>query len=300
MNRVTQWLSVPRDTETIHRSLTRKFSTAAIRSSAPFLSGDTFKLASDIVLQGNFMQELSDAVSINMSRPVRVFSPAGPMSDIPFKLSKWLSANAKFYLGSVDLIIHNGDSIPNTDTYTQYASRFRRVHSVNWLGDSAITNPLPIGLENSEKQVNGVPADYLKIINRGLRTWDDRDITLLICFSLSTNPVERNRAMQVAKDIPGSYIVEKPITPRRYRDLVCRSRFVLSPPGNGPDCHRTWEAVYLGATPIVSQMHWGFLHHNLPVLPVRQWVDVRSVVSRFQSIEPTTINWSDVNYWLEL
>ena len=30
-----------------------------------------------------------------------------------------------------------------------------------------------------------------------------------------------------------------------------RSRFVLSPAGNGVDCHRTWEALLMGAVPIV-------------------------------------------------
>jgi hypothetical protein len=28
---------------------------------------------------------------------------------------------------------------------------------------------------------------------------------------------------------------------------------VLSPPGNGNDCHRTWEALYLGAIPIIQK-----------------------------------------------
>jgi len=29
-------------------------------------------------------------------------------------------------------------------------------------------------------------------------------------------------------------------------------RFVVSPPGNGVDCHRTWEAIAMGSIPIVS------------------------------------------------
>jgi hypothetical protein len=40
--------------------------------------------------------------------------------------------------------------------------------------------------------------------------------------------------------------------PQTFRDAVRASRFVLSPPGNGNDCHRTWEALYLGAIPIVQ------------------------------------------------
>ena len=47
------------------------------------------------------------------------------------------------------------------------------------------------------------------------------------------------------------------------------AKFVLSPPGNGIDCHRTWESIYLGAVPVVLS---GFLSEelaeSLPVLVV--------------------------------
>jgi hypothetical protein len=37
----------------------------------------------------------------------------------------------------------------------------------------------------------------------------------------------------------------------RYYARIAAHRFVLSPEGNGVDCYRTWEALYLGAIPIV-------------------------------------------------
>ena len=52
--------------------------------------------------------------------------------------------------------------------------------------------------------------------------------------------------------------------------------FVLSPHGNGLDCHRTWEAICLGCIPIVrrSKMSDGGLFDDLPVLIVEEWSDV--------------------------
>ena len=43
----------------------------------------------------------------------------------------------------------------------------------------------------------------------------------------------------------------------RYYIHIARSKFVLSPPGLGMDCYRTWEALYLGSIPIVlnSSLH---------------------------------------------
>lgn len=50
--------------------------------------------------------------------------------------------------------------------------------------------------------------------------------------------------------------------------------FILSPHGNGLDCHRTWEALVLGCIPIVKTSPIDNLYKNLPVLIVKQWNDV--------------------------
>ena len=52
-------------------------------------------------------------------------------------------------------------------------------------------------------------------------------------------------------------------------------KFVASPFGAGPDCHRTWEAIAMGAVPIVRR-HAGLnpLFVGQPVLIVDKWSDV--------------------------
>jgi len=50
--------------------------------------------------------------------------------------------------------------------------------------------------------------------------------------------------------------------------------FVLSPHGNGLDCHRTWEALALGCIPIVKTSSLDPLYEDMPVLIVAQWSDV--------------------------
>jgi hypothetical protein len=59
-------------------------------------------------------------------------------------------------------------------------------------------------------------------------------------------------------------------------------KFVLSPPGNGLDTHRTWEAMYLGVVPIVkdsSAMRY-FQGLGLPLWIVTSWDEVVSVDER--------------------
>ena len=50
--------------------------------------------------------------------------------------------------------------------------------------------------------------------------------------------------------------------------------FVLSPFGNGMDCHRTWEALLCGCIPIVRSSVFNELFDGLPVLIVDKWEDI--------------------------
>lgn len=50
-----------------------------------------------------------------------------------------------------------------------------------------------------------------------------------------------------------------------------RFRFVFSPLGAGWDCHRTWEALALGAIPVISASPITPLFADLPVVVIEDW-----------------------------
>lgn len=55
--------------------------------------------------------------------------------------------------------------------------------------------------------------------------------------------------------------------------------FVVSPEGNGIDCHRTWEAMYLRTVPIVtrSPVTEFFVDLGLPMLMVDSWSEINKL-----------------------
>ena len=62
--------------------------------------------------------------------------------------------------------------------------------------------------------------------------------------------------------------VKKDLSGKEYLEDVAEHAFVLCPNGNGIDCYRTWEALYLGAIPII-EVHPGtfqLLQHKLPMI----------------------------------
>ena len=48
----------------------------------------------------------------------------------------------------------------------------------------------------------------------------------------------------------------------------------LSPRGNGLDCHRTWEALYLDAIPIVWHSTLDSLYADLPIILINDWSEI--------------------------
>jgi hypothetical protein len=78
--------------------------------------------------------------------------------------------------------------------------------------------------------------------------------------------------------------------------------FVLSPFGNGPDAHRTWEALILGCIPINQKSELDPLFEGLPVWLVDDWNEVNdsekreAIIEKFKSM---TFNYDKLklSYW---
>lgn len=58
-----------------------------------------------------------------------------------------------------------------------------------------------------------------------------------------------------------------------YLTELAKSYFVISPNGNGIDCHKTWEALYLKTIPIVTKSINIDYYKNYPILIIENWRD---------------------------
>ena len=79
--------------------------------------------------------------------------------------------------------------------------------------------------------------------------------------------------------------------------------FVLSPHGNGLDCHRTWEALVLGCIPIVKTSGIDSLYDELPVLIVKNWGDINEKLLKdtIDNFKNKTFNYDKLTlkYWID-
>ena len=114
----------------------------------------------------------------------------------------------------------------------------------------------------------------LKSFRSEAATWKNRKLTI---YTNAQHRFDRfNDRKAAIETISGDilhlepYLIPRTDVWRKYTEYA----FVLSPFGNGLDCHRTWEALCCGAIPIIRNPFLSDLFADLPVLNVRAWSDV--------------------------
>ncbi len=126
---------------------------------------------------------------------------------------------------------------------------------------------IPIGLANSQ----WLHGDQNLI--SGIRNRHNSKTNLVLKnFDIGTNIGERLHCNNITQQngIP----LSQPMSTEEYWNMLACSVFSISPPGNGIDCHRIWESLYLRTVPIVKRHEAFSQFKHLPILFVDSWEEV--------------------------
>ena len=190
---------------------------------------------------------------------------------------------AREYFGEIDprveapyvLVTHNSD-LPADEALVTRAGR----NVIAWFAQNnsyaaSRVIPAPIGLENLHHYHAGVPRRFEALGNSKTA----KKNRILVAFAIGTNAVERQPAFEIAVQTPSADCLDAWLDQDAYTQTLTGYKFVLSPPGNGLDAHRTWEAMYLGVVPIVKESvaMCYFADLGLPLWIVRRWDELRSI-----------------------
>ncbi len=145
----------------------------------------------------------------------------------------------------------------------------------NALVDDARVRPLPLGLGAQDSPVTLRATD----IAAGLEDDRPRANWLYVNFRPDTNPQVRGPVYERFQKLSSEeWVTFQPPAGHgdngAYLDALLTHRFVLSPPGNGIDTHRMWEALYAGAIPIVLRSPAMRAFSMLPILFVDDYSEV--------------------------
>ena len=222
-----------RTTQTENKNLifnAEDYMSASRNSSYPFISGDTFRLFAN-----HIYDETQNKTFSNVSYGDVVFVK-------PDTLKGFFSHVYPLINTSIVLVTHNGDkSAPNTYRTYLSDSKILKWYASNpsELNHSKIF-PIPIGLSNA-RWPHGNVDRVLYAMKNHRKPWNSRTVLMYINFNIKTNPTERKKALEQANKIQNIQRIDKGVSSEKYLEDLGNAKFVLSPPGNGLDCHRTWE-----------------------------------------------------------
>lgn len=166
------------------------------------------------------------------------------------------------------LFSHNSDRAIDE----RFARRLARPQLRAWFAENAaFRHPklfaLPLGIANPRW-----PHGDGDALAAAQRTPVEKSELFNTSFSLATNPAERAYCLEQA----GLELGPRRPFPEYLLDLK-RAWFCLSPAGNGIDTHRTWEALYVGAIPVVTRSVLTDQHPELPLVVLDDWAEFRSI-----------------------
>lgn len=149
-------------------------------------------------------------------------------------------------------------------------------------GAFGVSGPVPF----EERAWPSTPAARWALVQRLAASAPPREERPIGLFSETFDPIQHYRQRTAAASpalLPrlrmvetcraAAYVLNQSVSKVQMLELFGRSQFVLSPAGRGADAHRTWEALAMGAIPVVLRQSPTFdaVYRAQPVLLVDSW-----------------------------
>lgn len=213
------------------------------------ITGNAFKSIAD-----DFLDE--EKTYINISKKPKII----------FLKTDWIELFKQKVLPQIDynfkLITHNADRpAPSGNIDLLEDSRLVKWYGMNCEIKHLKLQPIPIGVAN-EKWAHGNKDILLEVVNTNIPKTN-------LCYSnfdLTTNHIRRPEIFQTVRS---KTFIDVDTVKHSYKDYLTKLKsykYVISPPGNSIDCHRIWEAIYVGVIPIVEKHLAMEYFYDLPVL----------------------------------
>lgn len=171
---------------------------------------------------------------------------------------------------------------------------------------------LPLGLTNptNESKLHPIFGDVQMIRDVVLKeSTEDAGSSIYANFHPGTARKHRHSLYDLCSRTDGVAIGDYSATPegrRRYLSDMKQAGVVICPRGNGLDTHRFYEALYVGAIPLVLQSSYSARlarHYGLPHIGLVDWREVSDVEgiiqqSRLIRDKPVSLGPIRASFWI--
>lgn len=235
-------------------------------SAHPFVSGDDFRNGCDFVLDDLGLaflpsQVFAGALVFVKAYPSLVdyfFRQIHPRIRHPYRL-----------------LTHNGDySLPSEHEARLEDPKLLHWYTTNLTCRHPNASAIPIGILNQRANSDN-HRDLTELMARPSSKVDKAYLNFHIGGPTEKAEYRAHRQAIHDRFAACSWITNASrVPPRQYLEEMARHRFIISPPGHGPDCYRHWEAMYLGSIPVVERSVSMNCFADFPIILVDNWDQV--------------------------
>lgn len=197
------------------------------------------------------------------------------------------------------LITNQTDDKISKSIFKKLPKQFSNWYSINVDCIDERLHPIPLGMSNGyEKSLSFKNENLLIDLNQFTIK---KENLLYLSFEDNTNIRERNGLKDYFKKYDWVKIINGKNELTEYGDDLKNSNFVLCPQGNGIDTHRIWEALYVGAIPIVKNQTGLKKFSELPIMYVDSFSDITkdSLISFLENLIVKDLEQIKFQYWRE-
>ncbi len=258
------------------------------RTSAPFLSQDTFKRFADLDFDS---KRPISAKEVELARTI--FCNSGNVENFLEMYGKNIRAKV--------LIFGNND-VDFLDFPHSIPSSVTAIYLQNSQISDGFFRTLPIGIENIKYAQNGLPH----LLGSSFLSAEKQDRFLAGPFGNTHN--ERVHLLDFINQLEGDSLIDLKtgrVEPKEYARLSSSYRFILCPRGNGLDTHRFWESLYRGSLPVVIKSPWSqsIARLGIPIIEIDQWGAIptksNTIRNDYESFSPSQIAALWEKHWLQ-
>lgn len=192
------------------------------------------------------------------------------------------------YVGKTVVIGHSDIRTSKIDALILKKLGVSRLYAVNNQKLKNFSDSLPLGITNNcdDSPIHRVLGDESHFLNANTAEYQGENFlpTIFMNFTSSNNSAERNRLLNIARNISSLYtvVVQSPDFTDLGRINYLRNLrtfgLVPCPEGNGVDTHRFWETLYMGGTPVVTKNPMmEVFYDNLPVIQIDSWEELANI-----------------------
>jgi hypothetical protein len=169
----------------------------------------------------------------------------------------------------------------------------QKIYTQNCEVENERVIPIPIGLANSKW-----PHGNLSIFNQVLKENIPKKNKIYFHFNIGTNKKERGECFHKVKRKGVRWLPKTNY--QNFLRLLKSHQFAISPPGNGVDCHRLWESLYMKVVPICKR---SFLTEHFsklfPIIILDDWDDLDISKLNYDDYSWENYDKLDFEWWKE-